>query len=116
MTMKTILYLFLVIIIISSCESGKNPKSGEWKGEGISFTVEDNSETIIKLEVVIPHGDEFLAQWYENLKIDEDNKFYSFQDGNSYLGIPKRDLKGEFISSKFAEGTFNGIEWEAKYE
>lgn len=114
--MKTILYLFLVIIFVSSCETGKKPKPGEWKGEGISFTVDDNNETITKLEVVIPYGDEFVVQWYENLKIDEDFKFSSFQDGNSYLGIPERDLKGEFISSKLAEGTLNGIEWEAKIE
>ncbi len=107
--MKAILYLFLVFVITSSCQSSKKPKSGEWKGEGISFTVDENNETITKLEVLIPYGDEFVVQWYENLKI-EDKKFSSFQDGNSYLGIPKRDLKGEFISSKLAEGTFNGIE------
>ena len=111
--MKNILYLFLLIFITTACEREIKPKSGEWKGESISFTVDDKSETILKLEVLIPHGDEFLAQWYENLKINEDNKFSSFQDGNSYLGMPERDLKGEFISSKLAEGTFNDIEWEA---
>ena len=112
--MKIILYVFVIVIITSSCES-KDPKSGEWKGEGISFTVAENSETIVKLEVVIPHADEFLVQWYEDLEIEE-SKFSSFQDGNSYLGIPKRDLKGEFISSTLAKGTFNDIDWEAKHE
>lgn len=113
--MKNILYLFIVIIIIPACEREIKPISGEWKGEGISFTVDENSETITKLEAVIPHGDEFVVQWYENLKI-EDKTFSSFQDGNSYLGIPKMDLKGEFVSNTFAKGSINDIDWEAMPE
>ena len=113
--MKNILYLFLLIFITTACEREIKPKSGEWKGEGISFTVDDKSETILKLEVLIPYGDEFVVQWYENLKI-EDKKFSSFQDGNSYLGIPKMDLKGEFVSNELARGSINDIDWEAKPE
>ena len=113
--MKNILYLFLVIIITTACEREIKPKSGEWKGEGISFTLDDKSETILKLEVLFPYGDEFVVQWYENLKI-EDKKFSSFQDGNSYLGIPKMDLKGEFVSNELAKGSINDIDWEAKPE
>ena len=113
--MKTIMKFFIAIVLTSSCQTDNSPESGVWKGEGISFTVDDKGETIIELEVLIPHKDEFLAQWYEDLEII-DNKFSSFQDGNSFIGIPQRDLKGEFKSRKFAKGTFNDIEWEAKPE
>lgn len=113
--MRKILSVLIVIVLSFSCQTDKTPESGVWKGEGILFTVDDKGETIIELEVLIPHNDEFLAQWYEDLEII-DNTFSSFQEGNSYLGIPERNLEGEFISSKLAKGTFNDVKWEAKPE
>lgn len=112
--MKLKIFIFMIILstlIYLSC--GKSSKSGEWSGEGISFTVNKTGDSIIKLEVVIPNGKESLVQWYSDLAI-ENNKFESYQSGNSFIGLPERDLKGEFLSNTLAKGSMNGIAWEAK--
>jgi len=109
--MKTIFYLILILFLFSSCNS--KIESGEWEGEGINFTVSEDGQKITELEILIPYGDEFLAQWYEDLEI-KNNTFSSFQDGNSFLGIPERDLKGKFLTNKSAEGTLNDIKWRAE--
>ena len=113
--MKTTLYLCLVIILTGFCACNKTPKPGNWKGESISFEVNTEGTKIIRLNVVIPQGDEFLAQEYQDIDI-KDNKFESFQDAIPFVGVPKRDLKGEFVSNTSAKGTFNDIPWEAKPE
>ncbi len=111
--MKTKVLLLTVMLTLSLHYSCKQSTiSGEWSGKGIIFMVNETEDSILKLEIAIPHGDQFLAQWYESLEITN-NKFSSYQAGNDFVGIPKRDLKGEFISANLARGTFNDVEWEA---
>ncbi len=104
--------LFSLLCLITSCNLGSKPISGEWEGKGITFTVCETSDTITRLDVVIPYDGEYLAQMYYNLNIT-DKKFSSLRSGNSFLGIPEANLEGEFISKKLARGTFNGVSWTA---
>jgi hypothetical protein len=113
--MKTIIYLFSSIILIALISCQKKPQSGDWKGEIISFTVNEDGTLITRLNVAIPYEGEYLAQEYQGLKI-EDNKFKSFMEGISFVHLPTRDLEGEFVSSTLAKGTFNDVAWEAKPE
>jgi hypothetical protein len=107
-SLTCILYIFCSV----SCINTSKPHSGEWQGEGISFTVCETGDTITQLNVVIPHGDEYLAQMYYSLSIKQ-GSFESHRDGIPYLGIPEANLEGKFVSRKMAKGTFNGIEWAA---
>lgn len=113
---KNLLYSSVILALLCflvSCNNLKKPVSGEWKGEGISFIICETGDTITELNVVIPYGDEYLAQLYYSLDI-VNGSFSSYRDGNSFLGIPEANLEGYFISKKLAKGTFNGIEWKAE--
>jgi hypothetical protein len=113
MRRKLILLIASVIILIQvACSIQSKPLAGNWKGENISFTLNETSDTIIELNIVIPYEGEYLAQMYQALNIKE-GKFSSYRDGNSYLGIPEANLEGEFLSDRLAKGTFNGIGWTA---
>lgn len=45
------------------------PVASEWICEGISFLIDDSCDNILELYVVIPYGDEYLAQMYYELEI-----------------------------------------------
>ncbi len=113
--MKTFLNIFSVILVLSSASCQKKPQAGDWKGEIISFTVNEDGTKITRLNVCIPYEGEYLAQEYQGLKI-ENNKFKSYMEGISFVHLPTRDLEGEFLSSTLAKGTFNDVVWEAKPE
>ena len=106
---------FIVIqaIILSSCDKQIVPVAGDWQGKGISFTVCETGDTITELNVVIPIGEEYLAQRYYSLNIKNDS-FSSYRSAVPFVDIPEANLKGVFMSKNLAKGSFNGIEWTAK--
>lgn len=108
---KGIMVISLACVLLG-CNSG-GPETGEWSGNGISFTVTDNKGTINELKVIIPLGNEqYYSQVFNNLEI-KDNKFsYSF-GGNSAQGIPEIELNGEFIANNLAKDIFNDYDWTA---
>ncbi|MBN1185540.1 MAG: hypothetical protein JXB49_24855 [Bacteroidales bacterium] len=107
-----VIFTFCFPLLFIACKSG-NPVSGEWTGNGISFTVADNRKSINVLTVMIPLGNErYYAQEFYELEIKESKFIYSF-DGNAYLGIPQIELEGEFVSNNLAKGVFNDYDWTA---
>lgn len=102
----------MLIYSLVACNFQSKPNAGGWEGEGISFTICETRDTIVELNVVIPYEGEYLAQMYYSLDIT-DGKFSSYRDGNTFIGIPDANLEGEFVSSKLAKGTFNGVAWTA---
>ena len=108
---KGIVTICLVWLLLG-CNSG-SPKSGEWSGNGITFTVADNKATISELEVMIPLGNEqYYSQIFNNLEISN-NKFNYSNNGNSAQGIPEIELNGEFVANNLAKGVFNDFDWTA---
>ncbi len=95
---------------VTECESKiqRLPvKPGDWKGEHISFTVDDDGKNIPILYVSYPvrNSDRYSISMAYDVEIDENNQFS--QSFGYYTG--DFDIKGVFVSNTEAIVTVDGI-------